>query len=362
VYARSVSLGSQAEATKCLQTLFPLLIQDTLWLTTMVALTLDLRQKRASSSHAMTLASMEYRGRSIDELRRRLVKSEECSSFGTLLAVGMLITISILQCDTEATRSHVDGLRHLVSMRGGQKSFQASDEYLRDRIFGYFVMWDLTQAGQKLDPGSTEYPKHPYSTYLCRVISRLPPGLADVALSGTLNCAVIRLLAALAFCFSKILADSDRQPLEMRRMLVLVYALSRQACITKLGPIEQLVVVAVIEVCISLGSKRSLHWLLISAQQSCVMSSASQLELRDLRLALGRFSGLLVWIGAVLVVTSKRDSESWTLGKQLMEQGHDDDDVNMDDIIPLCKRYLWQDELTVRLTDYLKEEAARGKV
>jgi hypothetical protein len=269
------------------------------------------------------------------------------------MAIGTLISISILQGDMKAANNHVNGLKNLVLLRGGVRFLLSFDGYLRERIVGHFIMWDLTQAALEIDAGPSVYPKHPFPPDLCGHISKLPSGLEKLAFSGSLNCAIIRLLAGIAFYTSRILSSTRKRPADVRKMLTFVYALSRQARLAKLNPVEQILVVVLVEACVSLGSTRNLHWVMISYKQSRISALLCTTSVRDVSRNLTAYQDAFIWMGAVLLATGNADSDPWRLGKQLVDEGHHS--MGWSGLIKLCDRYIWYDELSVRLARNIGE-------
>lgn len=287
------------------------------------------------------------------ELRRRISTEDDAirTADGVLMAIPMLISIAMLQSDLKAAASHVNGLVHLVVLRGGEASLSSFDGYLRERVFGHFIMWDLAQAALKIDPGAAVYPQHPFSPYLCRHIAKLPSGLEELALSGSINSAIIRLLAGIVFYTFKVLRSTERSPHDVRKMLVFVYALSRQARSVKLNTVEQILIMALVEICVSLGSTRDLHWVIISYQQSRISSLFSARSVGDVLKDLKEYQDAFMWMGAVLVATGNADSDSWRLGKALVD-GHYKG-MSWQEKIAICERHVWSDELSIRLAQSL---------
>lgn len=269
----------------------------------------------------------------------------DCAGDGILMAVGVLVSLNILQGDMKAANNHVNGLKQLVLLRG-RANLQAFDGYLRERILGQFAMWDFTQLALKIDSGPFIYPKHPYPPDLCGHISKFPPGLEELALSGSINVATIRLLAGIQSCSSRILASNGRRPADARKMLTFVYALSRQARVAKLNTIEHILVMVLVEACVLLGSTRNLHWVIITCQQLRLRHLLSTKSARDV-LKDTTYRHALIWMGSVLLATNNVGSDSWRLGKDLVdEKGRS---MEWSERIELCERYIWYDELSVRL-------------
>ena len=64
-------------------------------------------------------------------------------------------------------------------------------------------------------------------------------------------------------------------------MLVFVYVLSRQVREATLNPIEQILVMVLVEVCVGFGSTRDVHCVVISYQQSRISSLSFEKSVQD---------------------------------------------------------------------------------
>lgn len=150
VYARSISfhLGTNEEGDQCLQLVLPQLMQDVSWFTSAVAFSLAFEKKPEMEIHAL-----RYYNKAIQELNRRLSTPLDCASDGVLMTITSLISYAVFnrlmsqdrallmplqmqKGDLQAVRSHLQGMKQLVDLRGGLDNITAFDGYLRERIAG----------------------------------------------------------------------------------------------------------------------------------------------------------------------------------------------------------------------------------
>ncbi|KAK5203599.1 hypothetical protein LTR47_011592 [Exophiala xenobiotica] len=109
--------------------------------------------------------------------------------------------------DIDYVEAHLAGLRSMVQLRGGIGSLQLSGYLKKLLIFSETISRCVLDAARNqptniaLKP-ELHYPKHPFTPQLCDLISRLPQGFAEVALTGLLSVEVVEALTVFESNFS----------------------------------------------------------------------------------------------------------------------------------------------------------------
>ncbi|KAI1624771.1 hypothetical protein EDD37DRAFT_361768 [Exophiala viscosa] len=183
-----------------LSLLWPFALQSDIYFESIIALSrAALLADRGESANA-DKAFIRHRGNAITKLQARLRSPDQCIQDSTILAASVLGTIEYILGDHAAAAAHTMGLKHMIKLRGGMSQNTPLERQLRAVVFVYESLWSSLPASVPTTEQSEQSPiylKHPFTPEVCQILSNIPPGFCDVALTGVLSLQTIRLLSDL---------------------------------------------------------------------------------------------------------------------------------------------------------------------
>lgn len=193
-------------------------------------------------------------------------------------------------------------------------------------------------------PEFATYPDHPFSPDLCLAISKMPDELAELALEGSVNTDLIKLMAPILALSSKFAREGKKEREDLRRIKCLAYDLEELFSITDTTQIEILMILALIDFSVTLDQERKQHWLLVgSAQINCSRLLFTGIDYDPLR------HDILVWVGAMLVACGEPTLQSARLGQKILSRCGRERRIDRSTVLNNCQRIAWDDVLTEKL-------------
>ncbi|KPI44865.1 uncharacterized protein AB675_2719 [Cyphellophora attinorum] len=276
-------------------------MSDPMWFCANVAFSEGMKDRMMHDTCEKSEVVAKYQSKAFMDMRKRLMTDQDNDIL--LLTITVLMSIDILFGSTDSMKMHAEGLDRIIQLRGGLESINHLP-YLKQKVIGFQQFWHSKQiAYATAETGTAKYPKHPFPPDLCIATSKLPKELAELALSGTLSIALIRLVADVAALQSKFDRDGEKRPEDLH------YATW-------------------------LDKDRAAHWLLgcvIRVRISPIYRNGVKWEKKH--------SKVLVEAGAL----------SWRVGNTLLEKASEHVTLDRDFTIRTCKQFIWDDVLTEKL-------------
>ncbi|KIX03326.1 uncharacterized protein Z518_06878 [Rhinocladiella mackenziei CBS 650.93] len=171
------------------------------------------------------LAMMCHYGGTLSKVSKSLSSATEASSEAVIIAIANLAVICAFCGDDRRFDTHCRGIDRLVEMRGGQKAVEEEDGWLKSTLTAIEALAHIqapkqaprtTTAADPPSPMDSEmtpppspkissrvpvYPSHPFSPDLCAMISNLPEGFRELALTGSLS---VQLMSRLSITRSQV--------------------------------------------------------------------------------------------------------------------------------------------------------------
>ena len=142
-----------------------------------------------------SLVFAKHRSNALKQFQTQLSKAVLCTGDAEILTIYTFIALAgMLGAQSNELEAHYAGLWRLIHMRGGLDQL-GGDGLLKGEI----IRLDLFRP---LTPSSTfmckplHYAKHPFSADYSACVSKLPPGLSELALSHYLSIELVNLLVA----------------------------------------------------------------------------------------------------------------------------------------------------------------------
>ncbi|KIW96177.1 uncharacterized protein Z519_03244 [Cladophialophora bantiana CBS 173.52] len=173
----------------------PAMMQDPLITATSLAFALRMHDKRLSRK------VLGYYRRGLVLLRKRLESNDPTSSNAILLSLIYLMAVESLSEGLGSPLQHLGAMRRMIQIRG-----ELRDSGLQGYIKAHIRSWEMFLGGVYAEPdpdqvrmfpyGSLDYPTHPFDPELSLILSRLPLGFIELAMSCRLSIQVIRVVQA----------------------------------------------------------------------------------------------------------------------------------------------------------------------
>ena len=206
------------------------------------------------------------------------------------------------------------------------------------------TFWLYKQMSLGTAPDFASYPDHPFSPDLCHSISKMPDELAELALEGCLNIDLIRVMAPILTLSSKFMTEGKKDREDLRRIKCLAYELEELFSINDLTQLELLLIMALLDLSVTLDQERKQHWLLVGcAQIHCSRLLFTGIEYDPVR------HDLLVWMGALFVACGEPTLQSARLGQKILSRCDREKRIDRSTILTMCHRIAWDDILTEKL-------------
>ncbi|OAP65231.1 hypothetical protein AYL99_01203 [Fonsecaea erecta] len=147
---------------------------------------------------------LQYRASILKKLRQRISDPRLCADDTTLHAITTLLGSDFHMAEDDYVEMHRAGLRQVVAMRGGLESgsfdtmtkfMVSSTEFVCDMAIQRRQNTRLKAITPQL---VLRYPKHPFPPTLSALVTKLPDGFRELALSCKISIKTIELLYQLA--------------------------------------------------------------------------------------------------------------------------------------------------------------------
>lgn len=314
---------------------------DPMWFCATVAFNEAMLNCTVHDSIKKTDVVIKYQSKAFMDLRRRLANEQDSNVL--LLTITTLMSIDITYGTLESLRMHMEGLDRVLEVRGGLETLN-DEPYLKHKIIGYKHFWLLKQMAHATAATTVEYPEHPFSSDLCVAVAKLPRDLSELALTGALNVALIRLAADVAAMHTKIQCQEQKQPEDLRRLKILAYELDELFKTSGMSELERLICGALIDYATSLDTDRSSHWLLVCTARMHLSGIWRNGVKWD-----SRHSRIIVWVGTMLATCSEVGSLTWRLGTDILNTCSKHVTLSKVFMVDTCTGLIWDKDLTIKL-------------
>lgn len=305
-----------------------------------------------------------HRGKAMTQVRHRIVKDAINVDDNTIIAMVFLAVLERSLGNADAHELHKKNIKLIVSRRGGLKSF-VDGSLVKGAMLQFDTLWSL-DSGKTIFPGERrphdpEFPKHPYSPDLCKILGSFPPGFETLALEGALSLDVIPLVHRGAYLAG--LPSSGRsQLLSTKRRLTGKYNDFAEACPVLAisghegSMFEKLLCTAIL--CFAytgFGSRSS-----ASALRGSRSEMTMKLHLYDPKSAAEL--DCLIWMSVMAI-------DAWRVGSQLQPEGllllgrlqeAHPAMRNVNAAIAVAKTFLWTSLLDESVRSYWKDLISNG--
>ncbi|KIW42002.1 uncharacterized protein PV06_05593 [Exophiala oligosperma] len=150
-------------------------------------------------SRALILAQND----AIKALRTRLAKPDAQYDDGLIISVVHLMTADSSARDIQALKMHLKGARQIIALRGGltestvhlalRGTMATTEFYIALGQYLHLSPDDLSAVPMR----PINYVGHPFPPDVCDYIAKMPPGIAEAALTGQLSVRCMRILSEL---------------------------------------------------------------------------------------------------------------------------------------------------------------------
>jgi hypothetical protein len=159
----------------------------------------------------------------ISRLRERLQSADQCTDNATILTVASLGTIDYITGNHAAATSHVQGMRQILTMRGGVGNIDPMDKLVKINVAAYESLWSFVTESKTpsdehppshsiLQKGQLPtYLAHPFKPEICTLLSKLPNRFCELGLEGIFSQQLIMILSSLNDIVH-LVSGSDRSP------------------------------------------------------------------------------------------------------------------------------------------------------
>jgi hypothetical protein len=157
-------------------------------------------EKRVDPLRPASAFVLFHRAKIMTLLQERLASPDTATNDQTFIPVAALISLALTYQDWESFHSNLKGLRRMTALRGGVDRL-GFEGLLRTYVGWAEMNWAAYMAEQVArSKGSRlpEYPAHPFSADLLRILIKLPVGLQQEALSLGLSFQVLTFLKAIS--------------------------------------------------------------------------------------------------------------------------------------------------------------------
>ena len=312
-------------------------MSDPMWFCANVAFCEAMKDRAVHDRFEKTDIIVKYQSKAFQDLRKRLIPEKDNDVL--LLTITVLMSLDIAFGSRESFKTHSEGLERILQLRGGLESLNYSP-YLKAKIIGFQKFFLTKQMAYATSVGRAEYPEFPYSSSLCAAIAKLPKELAELALSGKLNTALIRLTADVAVLQSKFAREGEKRPEDLRRIKLLGYEMEELLHLRGTSYIERLMAAALTDYTTVLDTDRDAHWLLGGAVRmniSPVWRNGVKWE--------KQYSKVLIWLGAVLACSSEINSMTWQLGTDILGRCAEHETLDRAHTLKTCREFIWDEEV-----------------
>lgn len=163
---------------------------------------------RASEDRAF----IYHHNNTLAKLQQRLIDPQQCCDDVTLLTMTCLGTIDYVLGNSHGAIAHVEAMRQMIKMRGGQSGDTPWERHIQTQLFAYETMWSFVSEPNSSPVSPTRrpserilrkrqlpiYPSHPFKPEICEILSKLPQGFSDLGLAGTFSVQMMSILADLS--------------------------------------------------------------------------------------------------------------------------------------------------------------------
>lgn len=191
--------------------LFPFMLKEPMLFETIVALcrtSILLSQGKKVEEDS---GFIYHRARAIKAVTKNLTTPDGVSD-ASMLSIAMILTLEYLIGNVAAVAAHLGGIQRMLDMRTDLDGSTEWKRFVKAGIIEYQSMGSfvtgipmpvpgnspgfIAEAFAELDLDSPlNYPTVPFAPDLCVVLARLPPGFAELCLSGAISAQAMKFLA-----------------------------------------------------------------------------------------------------------------------------------------------------------------------
>ncbi|KAK5056571.1 hypothetical protein LTR84_012103 [Exophiala bonariae] len=337
--------------SKLLKDYIPYILSDKMIFCAMVAMSSTAINIAATGDRARTPETLGFYQYAVSLLRQRLAAEGNQPSDAVIVTLSSLCGCDAMSTNYEVLDLHTRAIKRVVALRGGPDRL-GFDGYLKMIVTGSQTFYNARHSNildnEGLFPkiGKLTFPVHPFDPSLCKAISKLPPGISEMCLSGLLSHQIMSLVGRITR-WSRNMIEAFKEA-DMYRLHRLS---TNSANVTLCGEFlhredvsltEQLLVLALICFCYSLDATRAMFWITNAYLQiRCRHLNNSHIEVT------ASTESHMAWIGATLVATFELDSPAFLLGVSLTNARKKSIDWQAN--VRLCEQYFWNDALSLKL-------------
>ncbi|KIW73863.1 hypothetical protein PV04_01948 [Phialophora macrospora] len=348
-----------------LETNLPVMMQDPLITTSSLAFAMRMHDRGLSRK------VLGYYRKALVLLRTRLESGEVNSTNAILLSLIHLMAVEALCEQLGSPIHHLGAIHRLIRFCGDLASTAGLQGYIKAHIRSWEVY--LVEANSESDKRQVQlrphepldYPTHPFGSELTLLLSRLPDGFVELALSCRLSFQVIRVLQYTAEMMSDLdqqnaqRHDYENDATELQSQLKSP-AQALYVCMSILrhpnrNMVEELLAITLMALCISteaLGEHITNGFGYI--QTYCMGIWNVDIERECRRTGGLGLEDFLLWAKMMLLAAFDPDTQTWKTACGLRK------DVPIFNIRPLhfdiCKQFFWTDSLALSLETKIARE------
>ncbi|KAK5058559.1 hypothetical protein LTR84_010822 [Exophiala bonariae] len=256
------------ERNTLVTTILPLALQNEMLFEATIAMSRAAWVARRGSEPLNDKMLLRHRGKAMSDLRSSLSGPHQRVSTYVLLTMSTLLTMNYMINDIVSFRVHLHALEKMLQATNHKEENEIV-HFVRGRVLAFGVLASFLQANQPSyatrvnEPGhrisTLTYPGHPFPPDLCEIVSKLPEGFSEVALSGSIAIELISFLVKLTelvtwMSLSPSQKSDDSQPeLTMQRAIYDLQCLS----VLPLTSTEGQIVRAVLAFCLHVYNEMS---------------------------------------------------------------------------------------------------------
>jgi hypothetical protein len=314
---------------------------DPMWFCANVAFAESMKNQTLYANREKTAIIAKYQNKALADLQVRLNKDTDLDVL--LWTILILICVDISFYNFDSWKAHGEGLDRIIRMHGGLESMN-SNPYLKQKIIGTNIFWNNKQIAIAMSRETTTYPKHPFPPDICVAISKLPRELADLALEGCFNNNLLTLMADACSIETRLRDPENRKIEDLRRIKLLAYEIDELFRIEGLSQLEQLVIAALVDYCVTLDSDRGVHWLLVGS----VRMRISHLWCRGVKYV-KEHAKAFIWAASVLAACSETTAVTFKLASNVLSLCSEYHVLDKEHVLLTCRQFMWADFLSEKL-------------
>lgn len=158
------------------------------------------REKRIDPLRTASALVLSHRAKIMNLLQERLATPDTATNDTTFIAVAALISLALTYQDWVSFQFNLKGFRRMTALRGGVDSL-GYEGLIRTYVGWAEMNWAAymaEQVAQSKEKQLPEYPTHPFTQDVLRLLTKLPVGLQQEALSLGLSLKVLTFLKAIS--------------------------------------------------------------------------------------------------------------------------------------------------------------------